>query len=315
MMSQSADAPKGIPVKTRLLRLAAIILAALVSLMLYAFLLNRVLGMTPPKTAILKHKNKALMEQLDLLDQRLDELNGSLLEMEMRDNTVYRPIFGMDRIPSDIRNEGFGGAERYTSLEGLPHSNGIISTEMKMDILTRKAGIQSKSIDEVSLLSKRAGEMAASVPNFNPVDMTTGRITITSPFGARYHPVYQQTMVHTGLDLAGPVGEPVYATGDGVVESVEVNFYGYGNSILIDHGFGYKTRYAHLRNMHVFTGQKVHRGDQIATLGNSGRTTGPHLHYEVLYMGNNVNPANYLNDDLTQEEYRSMLHPVEEVRR
>ena len=232
----------------------------------------------------------------------------------MRDNTVYRSVFGMDRIPSDVRNSGFGGAERYTSIEGLIHSRQLISTEMKMDILTKKAGIQSKSLDEVSLLSKRAGEMAASVPNFNPVDMTTGRITITSPFGARFHPVYQQVMVHTGLDLAGPVGEPIYATGDGVVESAEVDFYGYGNSIVIDHGFGYKTRYAHLRTMHVFKGKKVHRGDQIATMGNSGRTTGPHLHYEVLYMGNNVNPANYLNDDLTQEEYRSMLHPVKEVR-
>ena len=311
MISQPADAHKGTTLKARLLKIAAIILAALLSLVLYAFLLNRVFGMTPPKTAMLERRNRDLLAQLEIVDQRLDALNGSLLEMEMRDNTVYRSVFGMDRIPSDVRNSGFGGAERYTSIEGLIHSRQLISTEMKMDILTKKAGIQSKTLDEVSLLSKRAGEMAASVPNFNPVDMTTGRVTITSPFGARFHPVYQQVMVHTGLDLAGPVGEPIYATGDGVVESAEVDFYGYGNSIVIDHGFGYKTRYAHLRTMHVFKGKKVHR---IATMGNSGRTTGPHLHYEVLYMGNNVNPANYLNDDLTQEEYRSMLHPVKEVR-
>ena len=314
MMSQAADAPKGSLTRTLLLRIATIIVAAALSLALYAFVLNGLLGVKPPKTAILESRNRELLSQLEIMDQRLDALNGSLLDMELRDNTVYRPIFGMDRIPSDLRNEGFGGVERYAFLGDITHASSLTSTEMKMDILTRKAGLQSKSLEEVSLLSKRAGEMAASVPNFNPVDMTTGRITITSPFGARFHPVYQQVMVHTGLDLAGPVGEPVYAVGDGVVESAEVDFYGYGNSIVIDHGFGYKTRYAHLRNMHVFTGQKVHRGDQIATIGNSGRTTGPHLHYEVIYMGNNVNPANYMNDDLTQEEYRSMLHPVKEVK-
>ncbi|MBO4768577.1 MAG: M23 family metallopeptidase [Bacteroidales bacterium] len=313
MISQPADAHKGTTLKARLLKIAAIILAALVSLVLYAFLLNRVFGMKPPKTVMLERQNRDLLARLEVIDQRLDVLNGSLLEMEMRDNTVYRPIFGMDRIPSDVRNSGFGGVERYSAFDGLIHSRQLVSTEMKMDILTKKAGIQTKSLDEISVLSKRAGDMAASVPNFNPVDLTTGRVVITSPFGARFHPVFQQIIIHTGLDLAGPVGEPIYATGDGVVESAEVDFYGYGNSIVIDHGFGYKTRYAHLRNMHVFKGQKVHRGDQIATIGNSGRTTGPHLHYEVLYMGNNVDPANYLNNDLTQEEYRSMLHPVKEV--
>ena len=137
MMSQPADVRKGTTLKARLMKIAAVILAALLSLVLYAFLLNRVFGMKPPKTAMLERRNRELLAQLDIVDQRLDVLNGSLLEMEMRDNTVYRPIFGMDRIPSDVRNSGFGGAERYTALEGLIHSRQLISTEMKMDILMK----------------------------------------------------------------------------------------------------------------------------------------------------------------------------------
>lgn len=295
--------------KDRLVRWGLVFVFASLCFLFYAFLYSRVLGFTSPKTAILERRNKELVSSMEILDRRIEENNGKLLDIGMRDNTVYRPIFGMDPISAKTRNAGFGGIERYSYLEPTAHSRQMALLHMKTDVLTKAADIQARSIEEVSLLSQRAGEMAASVPNFNPVDMTTGRIGLSSPFGYRMHPVYHSMILHTGIDLNGPIGEPVYATGDGVVEAVDINFYGYGNCILINHGFGYKTRYAHLRSMHVFVGQKVSRGDQIATLGNSGRTTGAHLHYEVLYMGRQVNPWNYMNDDLTGEEYRAMVKP------
>ncbi len=304
------------PLKERLIKMAAILAAGLLCFFFYSFLLFKVFGLTPPKTAILRRTNRNLISEMEMMEQRLASQNGELLDIQMRDNSVYRPIFGMDPIPAETRNAGFPQPEaRYSYLEDQPNSDLMISTAVKLDILSKKAVIQSRSIDEVSLLSKRAGEMAASVPNLNPVDMTSGRISVSSPFGYRYHPIKQQEILHSGIDLSGPIGEPVYATGDGVVEAVDINFYGYGNSILIDHGFGYKTRYAHLRVMRVFIGEKIHRGDEIATLGNSGMTTGAHLHYEVLYMGNPVNPWNYMSDDLTGEEYRAMVRPQNGGRR
>jgi murein DD-endopeptidase MepM/ murein hydrolase activator NlpD len=143
--------------------------------------------------------------------------------------------------------------------------------------------------------------MASCIPSIYPVNPKT--VTITSPFGARFHPVRKAVIFHEGIDLAGPAGQWVYATGDGVVESTEVNFSGYGNVVIIDHGFGYKTRYAHLKEIKVTAGQVVIRGDKIGTLGSSGLSTGPHLHYEVIYRGTQINPWNYLNPDISPEEY------------
>jgi len=301
--------------KERLTKWAVIFLTASACFVFYSLIYTKVLGLTQPKTAILERRNAELVSRLDLLEQRMEENSGVLLDIQMRDNSVYRQIFGMDRLPAQTLGEGISSNLRYVQDEECAHSPMLAASGLKLDILLRRAAAQATSLDEVSLLSRRAGEMAASVPNFNPVDMTSSRVTISSPYGYRVHPVFHRSHLHSGIDIKGPVGEPVYATGDGTVESVDINFYGYGNTIVINHGFGYKTRYAHLRTIHAFEGQKVHRGDQIATLGNSGRTTGAHLHYEVLYMGNYVNPWNYLNDDLTGEEYRSMVRPSAGARR
>lgn len=293
--------------KARLTKWAVIFLTASACFLFYSFIYVKVLGFKPPKTVILERRNSELVSTMELMDQRMDEDGGALLDIQMRDNSVYRQIFGMDRLQTPSRGADIASDLRYVTDEECVHSSMLAASGLKLDMLLRKAAAQATSLEEVSLLSQRAGEMASCVPNFNPVDMTTGRIGVSSPFGYRFHPVYHQNHLHSGIDLNGPVGEPVYATGDGVVEAVEINFYGYGNCIVINHGFGYKTRYAHLRTIHAFEGQKVRRGDQIATLGNSGRTTGAHLHYEVIYMGNFVNPWNYMNDDLTGEEYRSMV--------
>lgn len=263
----------------------------------YVYLYTNVFGLKLPKTLAMERENKELLASYAILDQRLNDISQSLLDIQQRDNTVYRSIFGMDQIPSEVRNAGFGGVDRYEALSSFRDGGTITSAAMRLDILTKKAYIQSKSFDEVDLLAKRAGEMATCVPNINPVDMHAEGIRITSSFGYRFHPLYHRPSLHSGIDIAGRPGQPVFATGDGVVDMVASNYFGYGNCIVIDHGFGYKTRYAHLKEMNVEKGDKVSRGQVIASLGNSGRSTGPHLHYEVIYMNKSVNPWNYLAED------------------
>lgn len=298
-------------VSARLLKFLAWLGIGLVCFLVYGWLYTRVLGLPLPKTRYLESRNAELVSSYRMLDERLDEQGKVLYDIQMRDNSVYRPIFGMEQIPSEIRNAGFGGVDRYSYLQEYDNAPLLISSAMKMDILSKKAFVQSKSFDEVALLAQRAGDMATCVPNINPVDMSGPGVRLVSSFGYRFHPVYHRPILHRGIDITGPSGYPIFATGDGVVESVSVSFYGYGNCVVIDHGFGYKTRYAHLRSALVAPGQKVSRGDQIARMGNSGLSTGTHLHYEVIYRGNPVNPWNYLTDDLSVEEYSELVRPAD----
>ena len=298
-------------VSARLLKFLAWLGIGLVCFLGYGWLYTRVLGLPLPKTRYLESRNAELVSSYRMLDERLDEQGKVLYDIQMRDNSVYRPIFGMEQIPSDIRNAGFGGVDRYSYLREYDNAPLLISSAMKMDILSKKAFVQSKSFDEVALLAQRAGDMATCVPNINPVDMSGPGVRLVSSFGYRFHPVYHRPILHRGIDITGPSGYPIFATGDGVVESVSVSFYGYGNCVVIDHGFGYKTRYAHLKSALVSPGQKVSRGDQIARMGNSGLSTGTHLHYEVIYRGNHVNPWNYLTDDLSVEEYSELVRPAD----
>lgn len=284
-----------------ILRIAAVLATGLGCFLLYFHLYTVVLGYPTPKEAFLASRNRTLLAQLEAMDEDLDRCGGTLDELARRDNIVYRPIFGMDEIPSDVRDAGFAGTWRHGLSPDLEHSDFLASTAMKADALTRKAYVQSKSFDDVTLLAKRADDMASCVPSICPVKLS--RVQVTSTFGYRVHPISNSVSLHGGIDLAGPRGEPVVATGNGVVEDVLHNFFGYGNMVVIDHGFGYKTRYAHLQEVCVRPGQRVTRGEQVATLGSSGRSTGPHLHYEVLYKDKQINPWNFLSNSMSPEEY------------
>ena len=271
------------------------------TLLLYFFIFTEVLGKGTPKERILQRRNNLLVERLSLLDDRIGEHDATLADLSMRDNLVYRPVFGMAEISDEERTAPLGGEDRYSDYLGLDHQDVMTASARASDRLMRRAFVQSVSYDEVSILSSRAGDMASCIPSIYPVNPKT--VQMTSSFGARYHPIRQRVVFHEGVDLAGPAGQAVYATGDGVVESAEVNFSGYGNVIVIDHGFGYKTRYAHLKEIRVTAGQVVIRGDKIGLLGSSGLSTGPHLHYEVIYRGEQINPWNFLNPDISPEEY------------
>lgn len=295
--------------KTVLLRLLFVLLAGFACFLVYAYIFVHVLGFKPPKTLILENRNRELLARLEVMNQHVEDEDAALTELQMRDNIVYRPVFGMDEIPASLRDAGFIGESRYSLLNQYENAQLLIASARKLDVVSKKAVIQSKSFDEVEILAGRAGDMATCIPSINPVELGH-RVRIGSPFGYRLHPIKKVMLRHSGIDLSGPSGEPVYAAGSGIVERAQIGFTGYGNIVVIDHGFGYKTKYAHLKEMFVTEGQKVFRGDQIATVGRTGTATGPHLHYEVVYKGRAVNPWNYLNTDMTSEEYRKIVKPL-----
>jgi murein DD-endopeptidase MepM/ murein hydrolase activator NlpD len=258
-----------------------------------------------PKEKILKRENANLALKFELLEKKITESITILNEIQKRDNNIYRSIFEADTIPYTLRTGGFGGANHYEKFEGLLNSEILINTATKLDQFTWKAYIQSKSFDEVIGLAKNKEQMILRVPAIQPVSVKD-MVRISDYFGFRYDPFSRERKVHQGIDFVGPKGTPIYASGNGTVVSAEFSFFGYGNVIVIDHGFGYKTRYAHLLKLLVKPDDEVTRGQIIGTLGNSGRSTGPHLHYEVLLRNKPVDPINYFND-MSPEVYESMV--------
>lgn len=247
---------------------------------------------------------------MELMNRQMDIYDASLEGLGIRDDEIYRNIFGMNVIPDEVRNAGFGGVNRYEFLDVLPENSILRSTTVRLDVLTKKTYVQSRSYDEIEAMSKKAGDMASCIPAVPPIAPDKSKYRLSSPYGYRSDPITGVSKMHTGFDFACKPGNPVYATGDGTVESVSFEFFGYGNSVLIDHGFGYKTRYAHLKMVYVSEGMKLKRGECIGETGNSGRSTGPHLHYEVMYRGRYVNPYNYFDMTMPLDEYSSMVSKV-----
>jgi len=274
---------------------------------LYFFLYTSVLGQESPKMAILRRNNARWVSRMEVLNRRLDGYESTLKALESRNDDIYRSIFGMSEIPDELRHSGIGGLSRYDYLADAQPGSPLRSTAVRLDNLTKESYVQSKSFDEVATLSRRAGDMASCIPAIPPFSPEKGKYTLSSPFGYRNDPLSGETRYHDGQDFAMKPGTPVYTTGDGVVEYVKFSFTGYGNEVLIDHGFGYKTRYAHMSIISVAEGMKLKRGDCIGESGNSGKSTGPHLHYEVLYRDERVNPMNYLDMDMSVKEYSEMV--------
>lgn len=292
---------------SRLFKPLAFFAVSLVMAVAYFWIYTSVLGLELPKTALLKKKNAEWCSKMEVLNRQLDGYEEALAALQMRDDDIYRSIFGMNEIPSEVRNAGFGGVNRYAHLDGADPNGLLKSTAIRLDVLTKRTYVQSRSFDEVALLSKRAGDMASCIPAIPPVNPDPAKFRLSSSFGYRKDPIHGRTTMHRGVDFAMKPGNPVYATGDGVVESVKFEFFGYGNQVVIDHGFGYKTRYAHLKAVGVVEGMKIKRGECVGQSGNSGKSSGPHLHYEVIYKGNQINPANYYDLSITPEEYATMV--------
>ena len=274
---------------------------------LYFWIYTTVLGLDMPKTAILKRKNAEWVGRMEILNRQLDLYDETLHGIEERDDHVYRSMFGLNEIPEDVKQAGFGGVNRYSYLDELGGSPLLKSTLVRMDVMTKRTYLQTKALDEVNLISRTAGDMVSCVPAVIPIRPLKGSYHISSTFGYRRDPVYGGRRFHEGMDFAADIGTPIYVTGDGVVESVRHQFYGYGNVVVVDHGFGYKTRYAHMNSVDVGVGMRLKRGDKIGEVGKTGKSTGPHLHYEVIYKGKPVNPYHYMDTGISLEEFSAMI--------
>ena len=301
---------ENVSTKSRFLKMAALVVASVALSCVYLWLFTSVLGLELPKTTMLRKSNAKWISKLELMNRQLDMYDETLRGLGIRDDEIYRNIFGMNDIPQEVRNAGFGGVNRYAYLDNISENSLLKKTNIRLDVLTKKTFVQSKSFDDVESLSRRAGDMASCIPAVLPIVPDRSKFRLSSSFGYRSDPISGKTRMHTGFDFALKPGNSVYATGDGVVASVTFDLFNYGNSIVIDHGFGYKTRYAHLKTVLVTEGMKIKRGECIAERGNTGKSTGPHLHYEVMYKGKYVNPVNYFDLDMPIEEYASMVDKV-----
>ena len=259
-----------------------------------------------PKERMQSREIEYLKLQYQIMNDKIDELDILLSEMQDRDDNIYRIIFEAEPIPSSVRKAGYGGSNRYVALDGYVNSDMVVNTAQRIDILTSQLYVQSKSFDDIYEMAKNKSEMLSCIPAIMPVK-NVDIYRISSHYGQRTDPFYKVTKFHNGIDFSGPEGIGIYASGDGTVVKVERNKSGYGNNIVIDHGYGYKTRYAHLKEIKVKKGSKVKRGQEIGTMGNTGKSTAPHLHYEVLKNDKAVNPINFFFNDITPEEYDKIL--------
>ena len=214
-------------------------------------------------------------------------------------------------MPDNLRSGGINKSKIYAELKNLPEAKIISQTLIKLEQLEKKAYVQSKSHDQLTKLIKSKEAMLASIPAIQPISNEDLK-RIASGFGFRIDPVYKTPRMHAGLDFTAETGTPVYATGDGVVEIAGSQGDGYGNKVVINHGYGYETLYGHNSKILVHAGEKVKRGQTIALVGSTGKSTGPHCHYEVWKNGVKIDPVNYFFNDLSPEQYNQLVKIAEQ---
>ena len=258
-----------------------------------------------PLTRKLREENDQLKNQYKILQKESDDIKDVLVDLRQRDNNLYRAILQAEPLPDSIYDATLTSAGRYANLTGMKDADLMINTSQLVDKLAKMTYIQSKSYDELLELVKNKEVKLLSIPAIQPV-MNKDMRSTASGYGRRIDPVYRVPTFHYGMDFTARIGTDVFATGEGQVTYAGWKR-GYGNLIEINHGYQYRTWYAHLNEIKVRVGQKVVRGEVIGEVGNSGKSTGPHLHYEVHYKGEPVNPTNYYFLDLSPEEYDKMI--------
>ncbi len=290
-----------------IIKVLKIMLVAAPSIMLGLFLAvvfsNR---MQQPQTKAYKREIKIYEREMSRIKKDLDLVHKVLHDVQKRDEDLYRQALYADKFPEELRMMGTGGSDKYADLKGLTNSELLIQTASSLDAAERRLNAQRLSFKELMALAKDKEKMLASIPAIQPVRNDELK-RMASGYGWRVDPVYKTRRMHHGMDFTANIGTEVFVTGDGVIEATERNGWGYGNCIVVNHGFGYKTRYAHLSAFKITVGQKVKRGDLIGLVGSTGKSTGPHLHYEVEKNGEKVNPIHYYHTDLTPEQYERLL--------
>jgi len=252
------------------------------------------------------NQDKSHMEaQYRVLERQMEEVQFVMSDLEQRDDNLYRVVFQADPIPLAVRRGSSANTEYYSQLLDMTNSEIVVSTTKKLNELKKELYIQSKSYDELVMLSKNKEIMLASLPAIQPIsnkDLTR----MASGFGWRIDPIYHTRHFHAGMDFTAPIGTDIYATANGTIAAAGWQ-QGYGNCVQINHGYGYLTLYGHMSFIKVRVGQSVKRGDVIGLVGSTGKSTGPHCHYEVHYKGEVMNPQNYYFLDLSPADYDRMV--------
>ncbi|NQU34954.1 MAG: M23 family metallopeptidase [Bacteroidetes bacterium] len=259
-----------------------------------------------PKERMLKSEISQYELQYQIMNDRLVNLQELVDEMADRDDNIYRVIFEAEPISIEERQAGYGGVDRYVKLEGYNNSELLIETARKLDKLASELYVQSKSFDDVYEMARNKEKMLACIPAIQPVNNKELK-RLSSYYGYRIDPIYKINKFHAGVDFSAPQGTPIYSSGAGRVVKTNHSRRGYGNTVTIDHGYGYRTFYAHIKDIKVKKGEIVNRGQIIATVGNTGKSTAPHLHYEVRKNNRTINPIYYFFNDLSPDEFETIL--------
>jgi murein DD-endopeptidase MepM/ murein hydrolase activator NlpD len=278
-----------------------ILASALFGFLCFVALLNTSYLETP-KDRLQAREIETMKLRYAILNKKIEEVEEVLADVEDRDNNIYRAYFNTAPIPAEQRKAGFGGVNRYKELEGFDNSELVKNTSKRVDIISKELAIQSKSLDEILKLAKEKNKLLAAIPAIQPVKNEQLK-RIASGFGYRSDPFTKVRKMHEGMDFTAKTGTPIFATGDGIVARADNTASGYGNHIVLSHGFGYETLYGHLSKYKCRAGQRVKRGDVIGYVGSTGRSEAPHLHYEVHKDGKVVNPINFYYGNISAAEY------------
>ena len=291
---------------TRKRKKFAVVLLFLVASALFGFLAFVILLNTPffetPKDRLQAREIENLKLHYAILNKKMDLVDNVIDALKDRDNNLYREYFNASAISDDKRKAIFGGVDRYKELEGFDNSQLVLNTTKRVDVITKELAVQSKSLDYILKLAKAKNNLLSAIPAIQPVRNENLK-RMASGFGYRTDPFTKARKMHEGMDFAAKIGTPIFATGDGVVARADNTVSGYGNHIVIRHGFGYETLYGHLSKYKSRAGQRVKRGDIIGYVGSTGRSEGPHLHYEVHKNGKVVNPLNFYYGNISAVEY------------
>ncbi|RYZ29975.1 MAG: M23 family metallopeptidase [Chitinophagaceae bacterium] len=292
------------PLRVKLLRVFGFIAAAFVTAVLIAFVAFRFIG--SPYEQVLRQQNGELKDELLRLNEKVKAVDQQMAVLEKRDNEVYRSIFEAQPIPDSLRSLQMEKAQEIAKVEGLPENQLIYSIDTTISKLRARISAQQKSYDQVLKLINNKEELLASTPAIQPVS-NKDLNRIASGFGYRVDPVYKTIKLHAGLDFAAPQGTPIYATADGTIKLAGFSDGGYGNHVVINHGYGYETVYGHMVRIKARTGQRIKRGEIIGWVGSTGKSTGPHCHYEVHKNGQKLDPVYFFYNDLSPQQFDQLL--------
>lgn len=292
------------PLRVKLLRVFGFLAAAVVTAALISFVAFRFIG--SPNEKLLRSENERMKDRFREMSQQMKNMEQQMKELETRDNEVYRSIFEANPIPDSARAKELEKQQQIAKVEGMEESDLINSITESLNNLGSRIRAQQASYTDITGMVNNKEKLLAATPAIQPVSNKDLK-RIASGFGYRIDPVYKTVKLHPGLDFTAPAGTPIYATADGVIEFAGNSGDGYGNHIIIHHGFGYKTLYGHMYRIKAKRGQRVVRGEVIGWVGSTGKSTGPHCHYEVIKNGIKLDPIYFFYNDLTPEQFDRLL--------